>query len=248
MVTNNFIHVYNMEDGIVQWQAQSFPVTLTYTDIFPEEAYDIISQQEVVVLDVRTQDEYYSGHIPDALLIPLSELESRLDELNTADQILVYCRSGKRSKEAASILVSNNFIHVYNIEGGIVQWQAQGFPVYTEQTPGASSEPIVPSYTDITPEEAYEMIGQQEVVIVDLRTREKYNFGHIPDALLIPLSELESRLDELNTTDHIFVYHGCRPCSKKGAQILVDNGFLHVYDLEGGIARWENQGFPVTQE
>ncbi|MBA7494591.1 Thiosulfate sulfurtransferase GlpE [subsurface metagenome] len=104
------------------------PTVPSYTDISPEESYDMISQQEVMILDVRTQDEYYSGHIPDALLIPLSELESRLDELDTADHILIYCRSGKRSEEAAQILVTNNFIHVYNMEDGIVQWQAQSFP------------------------------------------------------------------------------------------------------------------------
>jgi len=224
------------------------PTIPSYTDVTSEEAYAMISQQEVVVLDVRTQEEYDSGHIPDALLIPLSELESQLDELNTTDHILVYCRSGHRSKEAASILVTNGFIHVYNMEGGMLQWQAQGFPVYTEQTPTTSPEPTIPSYTDVTPEEAYEMISQQEVVIVDLRTQRKYDSGHIPDALLIPLSELEARLGELNPTDHILVYHSCSGCSKKGAQILVDNGFLYVYNLEGGIGKWQTQGFPVTQE
>jgi len=95
----------------------------------PEEAYEMIRQQEVVVLDVRTQEEYNSSHIPDALLIPLSELESRLDELNPSDYILVYCRSGPRSEEAANILVANGFIHVYNMVGGIERWQDEGFSV-----------------------------------------------------------------------------------------------------------------------
>ena len=108
------------------------PTIPSYTDVTPKEAHEIISQQEVVVLDVRTQEEYDSGHISDALLIPVSELESRLDELNPSDYILVYCRSGHRSEEAARILVANNFIHVYNLEGGILQWQAQGFLVTRE--------------------------------------------------------------------------------------------------------------------
>lgn len=220
----------------------------TYIDVRPEEAYEMISQQEVVLLDVRTQEECDSGHIPDALLIPLSELESRLDELNMTDHIMVYCRSGHRSEEAAQILVTNGFVHVYNIEGGILQWQAQGFPVYTEQSPTTSPGPILPSYTDVTPEEAYEMINKQEVVVVDLRTQGKYASGHLPDALLIPLCELESRLSELNPSDNILVYHSCGGCSKKGAQILVDDGFLHVHNLEGGIDQWKAQGFPVTQE
>ena len=109
-----------------------------------------------------------------------------------------------------------------------------------------SPEPTIPSYTDITPEEAYEMINQQDVVVVDLRPQEEYDSGHISDALLIPLSEFESRLDELNPSDHILVYHSCAGCSKKAAQILVDNGFLRVYNLEGGIQQWQAQGFAVT--
>lgn len=223
------------------------PAISNYTDVTPEEAYDMISQQEVVLLDVRTQEEYDSGHIPDALLIPLSELESRLDELNPADHILVYCRSGHRSAEAASILIANSFTRVYNMAGGILQWQAEGLPVYIEQTPTASPEPMMPSYTDVTPEEAHEMISQQEVVVIDLRAQEKYDSGHIPDALLMPLSELGSRLDELNPSGNILVYHSCGSCSKKAAQTLVDNGFFYVYNLKGGIGEWQVQGFPVTQ-
>jgi rhodanese-related sulfurtransferase len=224
------------------------PTIPTYTDVTPEEAYEMTSQQEVVLLDVRTQEEYDSGHIQDTLFIPLSELESRLGELNPSDHILVYCRSGGRSAEAADILVTNGFTHVYNMVGGIIQWQEQGFPVYTEQTQTTSPEPTIPSYTNVTPEEAYEMINQQEVVVIDLRTQSSYDSGHIPDALLIPLSELEAGLGELNPTDYILVYHSCGGCSMKRAQILVDNGFLHVYNLEGGIGQWQTQGFPVTQE
>jgi len=104
----------------------------SYTDVTPKEAYEIISQQEVVVLDVRTQEEYDSGHISNALLIPVSELESRLHELSPSDHILEYCRSGNRSEQADNILVANDFIHAYNMVGGIIEWQAQGFPVTQE--------------------------------------------------------------------------------------------------------------------
>lgn len=105
------------------------PTILSYTDVTVEEAQEMIDQQEVVVLDVRTVEEYDSGHIPYALLIPLSELESRLDELNSSDYILVYCRSGVRSAKAAGILIDNGFVNVFNMEGGIIEWQARGFPV-----------------------------------------------------------------------------------------------------------------------
>lgn len=106
----------------------------------------MIKQQEIVVLDVRPQEDFDSSYIPGTLLIPLSELESRLDELNPPDHVLVYCRSGRRSAEAASILAANGFTRVYNMVGGILQWQAQAFPVYTEQATLASAEPTTSNY------------------------------------------------------------------------------------------------------
>ena len=110
------------------------PAIASYTDVTPKEAHDMIGQQEVIILDVRTQEEYDSGYISDAVLIPLAELESRMNELNPADSIIVYCRSGLRSEEAASTLVANDFVHVYNMEGGITQWQTQGLPVTKKHT------------------------------------------------------------------------------------------------------------------
>ena len=106
----------------------------------------MIKQQQTIVLDVRTQEDFNSGYIPGTLLISLSELESRLDELNPSDHILVYCRSGHRSAEAASILAANGFTHVYNMVGGILQWQARAFPVYTKKATTASAEPTTSNY------------------------------------------------------------------------------------------------------
>jgi len=113
------------------------------------------------------------------------------------------------------------------------------------QAPTTSPEPTIPSYTDVPPEEAYDMIAHQEVVVLDVRTQEEYDAGHIPDALLIPLSELKSRLNELNPSDHILVYCRIDQCSEEAACILVANGFAHVYNLVGGVAGWWNQGFPL---
>ena len=235
LVDNGFMYVYNMEGGLAFWKVMNFPLIFPYADLTSEEAYDLIRQQDVVIVDLRTQEKYDFLHIPNSLLIPQSELESRLDELNPTDHILVYHNCISCSREGAQTLIDNGFLYVYHLKEGIGRWQAQGFPV-------------ISVYRDISAEEAYDMLNQQDVVIVDLRTQEDYDAGHIPDALHIPQSELESRLDELNPTDHILVYHGCSPCSREIAQILVENGFLYVYRLDVGLLWWRTQGFPVTPE
>ena len=76
-----------------------------------------------IIVDVRRQDEYDAGHIPDAVLIPNESIGTeRPEELPDLDQIiLVYCRSGRRSKEAAQKLADMGYSHVYEL-GGIIDW------------------------------------------------------------------------------------------------------------------------------
>jgi rhodanese-related sulfurtransferase len=76
-----------------------------------------------IILDVRTQEEYDEAHIPGAIVIPNTEIEARAEsELPDKDQmILVYCRSGRRSKLAADILVELGYTNIYEF-GGIIDW------------------------------------------------------------------------------------------------------------------------------
>jgi len=102
-----------------------------YTNVSVGEAKTMVdSNPSLVVLDVRTQSEYDSGHIRNTTHIPLAELGGRLDELNETDSILVYCASGGRSASASQLLVDNGFLHIYNMLGGITAWISAGYPVY----------------------------------------------------------------------------------------------------------------------
>jgi rhodanese-related sulfurtransferase len=83
------------------------------------------------VLDVREPDEWAAGHIPDATLIPLGQLASRLDELDRDRQIVVVCRSGNRSAEGRDILLGAGFPAVTSLEGGMTDWEQAGLPIET---------------------------------------------------------------------------------------------------------------------
>ena len=95
-----------------------------YVNITAQEAKEIMDTQEgYIILDVRTQDEYDQGHIPGAILIPDTEIKARAEEVLTdKDQlILVYCRSGRRSKLASEILVELGYTNIREF-GGIIDW------------------------------------------------------------------------------------------------------------------------------
>ena len=97
---------------------------VTYMNITAEEAKRIMDSEEgYIILDVRAQEEYDEGHIPGAILIPHTEIEARAEEVLTdKDQlILVYCRSGRRSKIAAEALVELGYTNIKEF-GGILDW------------------------------------------------------------------------------------------------------------------------------
>ena len=97
---------------------------VTYMNITAEEAKEIMDIEEgYIILDVREQDEYDAGHIPGAILIPYTQIEAKASEmLADKDQlILVYCRSGRRSKIAAEALVELGYTNIKEF-GGILDW------------------------------------------------------------------------------------------------------------------------------
>ena len=95
-----------------------------YVNITAEEAKQIMDNEEgYIILDVRTQEEYDEGHIPEAILNPYTQIGEKANEmLPDKDQlILVYCRSGRRSKIAAEALVELGYNNIKEF-GGIIDW------------------------------------------------------------------------------------------------------------------------------
>lgn len=96
-----------------------------YKSVSSQEAKELMdSEDSYIILDVRTEEEYAEGHIKNAVLIPDYEIAERAEkELTDKNQlILVYCRSGRRSKIASDILVSLDYTNVVEF-GGIIDWQ-----------------------------------------------------------------------------------------------------------------------------
>ncbi|MDD2686358.1 MAG: rhodanese-like domain-containing protein [Gallionella sp.] len=94
-------------------------------------ALQLINHKNALVLDVREDSEYKSGHLLNAKLIPLGKLKERVGELEKykAQPIVVVCRSGQRSGMACGILGKLGFSEVYNLSGGVTAWQKQNLPL-----------------------------------------------------------------------------------------------------------------------
>jgi len=91
--------------------------------------FDIQGLDDVYVLDVREQIEYDEKHIPGVTLLPISEIQSRLDEVPKDKEVIITCRTGNRSDQVTQFLLQNGYDNVHNMQGGIVAWEEAGFPV-----------------------------------------------------------------------------------------------------------------------
>ena len=104
---------------------ESTTALITYEQITPEEAKKIMDTQKAyVIIDARTEAEFAEGHIEGAILIPEYEIAQKAEqEIPDKDTlILVYCRSGRRSKIAAEALINLGYTNVKEF-GGIIDWQ-----------------------------------------------------------------------------------------------------------------------------
>ena len=149
------------------------PCAPNYISIDVEEAHQMLAEnpEQIILLDVRTEEEYNAEYIPVAINIPLSDLENRLDELDKSKTIIVYCQSGGRSRTASDMLAKHGFASVYNMLSGINAWKekfatsiATPMPTQTPTlspivTPSPAASPFPITTPTLTPEEEKRVQG-----------------------------------------------------------------------------------------
>ena len=100
-------------------------------DVDTLKAIELINHKNALVLDVREEAEFRSGHLINAKWLPLGKLSQRIGELERYREqpIVVVCRSGNRSSMACSLLVKQGFTQAYNLVGGVTGWQKSNLPL-----------------------------------------------------------------------------------------------------------------------
>ena len=102
-----------------------------YSSVTPTQTTQMINHENAIILDVREMKEYSSGHIVNSVHIPLSNLKTRISELDKYknQKIIVSCRSGNRSSQACASLKKEGFEEVFNLSGGIMAWENASLPL-----------------------------------------------------------------------------------------------------------------------
>ncbi|MCX7946165.1 MAG: rhodanese-like domain-containing protein [Hydrogenophilus sp.] len=115
------------------WLIETVRAATDKSRLTPMQATILINQQNAVPVDVRSDAEYRSGHIPGALHVPLERIpEDKALARHKHQPLILYCESGVRSASALAKLRKAGFVHLYQLVGGLAEWRKASLPLVTE--------------------------------------------------------------------------------------------------------------------
>ena len=181
-------------------------------------------KDEVLIIDVRSSEEYKAGHIPNAINMNVDEIDSRLNEIEDFKNkpIIAYCNSGKKSNDAAEILVNNGFQDVTNAQG-VKEFQYD-----------------LVQYEDVRGEAFQNLIDEnKDIVLVDVRpAKQVKEEGMIAGAINIPFDEVENHLDKLPKDKTIALYCNTGTKSAEVAKQLEGLGYENIVNAIEGVKEY----------
>lgn len=234
-------------DHVIGWLEQPSELLIDRPDLVEVSSRVTIEQlaeliglvPNLQVVDVRNPGETALGTLNGAHRIPLAVLVDSLDQLDRDAPVVVNCAGGTRSVVGASVLSHAGFSDVSDLKGGYGAWAAAGLPVAT----GASAPPVA---IQVTPFAAEDLVTAG-ATIIDVREPDEWAAGHAPHARLIPMSQVESKLDELRSANTALIVCRSGGRSNAVAQMLNARG-INAVNLAGGMQAWERAGLPVLTE
>ena len=180
-----------------------------YTQIDQETAKEMMAPDDGhVIVDVRRQDEYDAGHIPGAILIPHESIGCDSPEALPDDGqiILVYCRSGNRSKQAAQKLASMGYTNIYEF-GGIITWTGDIVTTEEEQKTRMNirigEQEFIATLEDNDTARAFAALLPMELRMTELNGNEKYHY------LMSPLPSAPERVGHIEAGDIMLFGDDC---------------------------------------
>ncbi len=221
---------------------------MSYSSIDPSALQALLaSDTRHACIDVRERGEFARAQIAGTSPVNRGALELRIPAMvpDRRVPVVVCCDDGRRSGLAAETLGSMGYTDIRILAGGIDEWQRQGLPVRSGWgVHGKEYGEHVAHGGNVTHIDAVELARRrkagEDVVVVDVRSREEYLRGHVPDTYHIPGGNLLLDAPQLPLAEDTTLVVSCagRTRGILGAQLLHDNGFTNVYALENGVMGW----------
>lgn len=204
----------------------------------------IDKNEDFVMVDIQSIENYLSKHIPGSMSVPSGELTDRYGELPKDKEIIVI-GAGKdvdkcdKCTQAAKTLISLGLTNVKDFKEGIYGWESKGYPTVTGQEV---------TYKNIDTEKLKQKIDDKEnIMIIDVRNGSEYADGHIIGAVHFPFNDIMSRKDELPKDKIIIIYDTVGHRSKLVTENLVKEGILNATNLLDGFKKWQDNDYPTEK-
>jgi rhodanese-related sulfurtransferase len=219
-----------------------------FTVVTSEEVKAMIDRQEpgLVIIDVRTPEEFQEVHINGAVNLPFPDLDKKPSVLTFSkdSKLLFYCNGFKcgMSPKAAQLAAALGYLNLYVLSEGMPVWEEKGFAIYT----GPDYEKKIETIR-ITPQKLQSLMVDRpnDITIVDVRDPKEYAEGHIPGAVNIPVSQFAARSNILEKEKKVIVYCNSGNRSYNAYRKLKKMGYWNV--AEAIFADWKEAGLPVSK-
>jgi NADPH-dependent 2,4-dienoyl-CoA reductase/sulfur reductase-like enzyme/rhodanese-related sulfurtransferase len=193
-----------------------------------------ISDKNPFIIDVRDSFAFDKGHIQGAINIPLEFIVEKLSSIPKDRAVLVYDQNGKKGHQALRTLIGAGINEVVNISGGYISLlrytRSLDFTNFSVSTPDIQPKSL--NERNIEQEEEQEVVSSNDTslpIIIDVRTKGEFDLGAYPDAVNIPLDEIQECLDEVGDKNRdITVYCASGARSSYAQQILIEQGYTDV--------------------
>lgn len=207
----------------------------------------IIQRENLVILDIRSAEEYKREHLADSLNIPFVDLEKSVGSLSKEKTyILLDDDYAESSLLAMPMLAENEITDVFYLQGGFSSWKSQYYPTISFGDPNSFVDQSKVKYIK-SPELKELMLRDPQLVIIYLGNAEAFQQGHIKGALNIFLDDLEKSKAKIPLERKVVLYDNNGLWAFMGAVRLYDMGFYNILALSDGLEGWRNNKFELVK-
>jgi rhodanese-related sulfurtransferase len=207
----------------------------------------IIQKDDLVILDVRSEEEYKKEHLANSTNISLVNLQEMAASLQKDKTYIILDDDYSQSSILAiKILAENKIFNTFYLKGSFSGWKTQYNPTISSGDPNSFVDQSKVKY--IKSDKLKELIVQDaKLLVIDLRNVEAFKAGHIKGATNIFLEDLEKEKAKIPLGRKIVLYDNDGVWAFMGAVRLYDMGFFNILTLSDGLDGWKNNKFEVVK-
>jgi len=208
----------------------------------------ITGHDNIIMIDIRPENDYKTEHILNSKNIPLPNFASAISGLDK-NKIYIIIDGGSALSSVAMVITAldqDGFAQKYYLDGGLAKWKLDYNPTISDGDPTSFTDQSKIKY--IQTDKLKEMMASEtNLVIIDVRKSDQFNVGHLKGAMNIFLDDLEARKNEIPLGKKIILYDDDGLSAFKAGVKLFDLGFFNALSLSDGLDNWKAKNYEIVK-